>query len=441
VVASVGGSTVRGAPIPPCRAQARRRRSLAGVLLATCALLGSCAPPPSDAQGPITLIGSWTGQELRAFHDVLEIFETRTGQRVEYVETRDLRGTIEQRLRDGAPLDLAGVSGPAHLAQLAGQGVLKPLADAVDVGAYKADVAPTFIQLGSVDGRLVGAFIKSTAKGLIWYNPTVFRLGTPTTWDDLQRMAAAAAGGDTHPWCVGLASRESSGWPGTDWIENILIRQSGPKTYDRWVRGELPWTAREVRRAFQMFGQIVAEDAVHGGSRGALDTDFSEAGQPLFEQPPGCLFLHQGSFMSAFLADGERVPGDDFDFFSFPELNPAYQATVVGAGDLVGLFSDRPAARALMAFLVSAEGQAAWVRTGAALSINSRVNDYPDRVSARAAALLVSAGQFRFDASDEMPTAVSEAFATAVLEFVADQRRLDEVLEALEEVRRAAHGG
>ena len=42
-------------------------------------------------------------------------------------------------------------------------------------------------------------------------------------------------------WCVGLASQQTSGWPGTDWIEDILLHQAGPARYTElgYLRPEL----------------------------------------------------------------------------------------------------------------------------------------------------------------------------------------------------------
>lgn len=394
--------------------------------------------PPVDS---IRMVGSWTGDELRAFRTVLDVFEARTGHRVDYVETRDLRGVIQRGLDDHDPPDVSGLAGPAHLLELAKAGALENLGDAIEIAPYKAQVAPAFIELGSVDGRLVGAFIKSTVKGLIWYNPRVFRRGTPMTWDDLQRMAGEASTGDTRSWCIGLASHEASGWPGTDWIETIVLRQSGPEAYDAWVGGRLSWTSREISGAFRLFGQVVAEDSVFGGVRGALGTDFADAGRPLFTLPPGCLFLQQASFMPAFFVGDGRIPGEDFDFFPFPELAPEYAGSIVGAGDLIGLLTTKPAARELVAFLLSAEGQEAWVATGGALSVNPAVDTYPTRIAEREAAYLRSADHFRFDASDQMPSAMSDAFRHAILEYVGEPRRLDEILAGLEIIRRVAYPG
>jgi alpha-glucoside transport system substrate-binding protein len=409
-------------------------------LLISIVLVAACQQAAAPTQRPVVFLGSWTGSERDAFEAVTDEFTARTGNQVEYIETRDLDGVIKQRLHDGQPLDVAGVNGPRHLAELAGSGSLQPLAPAIDVNRYKAEIAPTFVSLGSVDGRLYGAFIKSSVKGLIWYRPRAFKRGTPITWDDLLRLGQSAAPGETKPWCVGLASGESSGWPGTDWIETILIHQSGPDVYDRWVAGVQPWSSPEVRRAFETFGQVVADDAVFGGEQGAIQTDFAASGDPLFSDPPGCMYLNQGSFMIPFLAANGRVAGQDFDFYPFPEMSAAYDGSVIGGGDLIALFSDNPAARDLVAFLTSSDGQAAWVATGGGvLSINSRVTDYPTPVELRAAQLLVSAKDFRFDGSDQMPSVMNEAFLKAVLEFTADQGKLLQILDNLDAVRQSAY--
>jgi alpha-glucoside transport system substrate-binding protein len=303
------------------------------------------------------------------------------------------------------------------------------------------DVAPTFIDLGTVDGRLVGIFLRSSVKGLIWYDPGVFRLGKPRGWDDLQRMATQAAAEAEAEWCVGLESEQASGWPGTDLIEQFLVRGSGVTDYDAWVSGELPWTSPQVRNAFELYGQVVAEGAVFGGVAGALGTDFRDAGDALFRDPPGCLFLHQGSFMPSHFPEGSQ-PGTDFDFFAFPPLaDDRTRQVVLGAGDLFGILTDDAAAAALMRYLVSDEAQALWVAQGGSLSVKTSVTAYPDPISQRAASLLTRAEVFRFDASDQMPGELNLAFWAAVMRFTEDQSRLDDLLAELEQVRRDGGAG
>ena len=419
-----------------CLRSARAALAL-GLLLGASGCGGAGAVP---SQSSVEVLGSWTGSEADAFQAVIQPFMDRTGIRVDYTTTRDLHGAIADGLADGHPPDLAGLEGPAHLQELASNGVLKDLGGAIDLQAYKQSVAPTFIDFGSVNGQLLGVFLKATVKGLIWYDPSVFRRGTPTTLADLQWMSEPYLTGETHQWCVGLASDESSGWPGTDLVESFLIHQSGVSAYDRWVDGELAWTSAEVRRAFQAFGQVVANDAVHGGVEGALTTAFQDAGEPLFSTPPGCLFLHQASFMPTFFEARGWTAGVDFDFFPFPDIEPENQGSVIGAGDLLGLLTDNPAAAQLLRYLASPDAQSIFVAHGGALSVDRRVSKYPNELVRREAALLAGAKRFRFDASDLMPADVNQAFWRAILDFTADQTRLDQILERLDGVRHESYG-
>jgi alpha-glucoside transport system substrate-binding protein len=398
-------------------------------------LLVACGPGPAANRSSVQVLGSWTGREADIFQRVLQPFEVRTGIRVDYTMTRDLRGAIAQAIVDGHPPDLAGLEGPTHLQELAAQGALHDIGDAIDLQRYKASVPPAFVEFGSINSRLVGVFLKATVKGLVWYDPKVFRRGTPSTYADLQVLSEPYLKDGTRQWCVGLASKESSGWPGTDLVETFLIHQSGVEAYDRWTAGDLAWTSDEVRSAFEAYGRIVADDAVFGGPAGALKTDFDAAGDPLFTRPPGCLFLHQASFMPAFFeTDGHRA-GIDFDFFPFPALQGEQRGSVIGGGDLFGLLTDNPAAAQLLAYLVSPEAQSVLVTAGGALSVDRRVTGYPNDLVRREAALLTGATHFRFDASDLMPAAMNEAFWQAILDFTADQGRLDQILDRLEHVR------
>jgi alpha-glucoside transport system substrate-binding protein len=403
--------------------------------------LAACGPTagPSTSPGIVTVLGSWEGPELDSFEAMVAPFEARTGIKVLYTATRDLKGVIQRGLDTGSAPDVAGLPGPGYMLSLAHKGALKDLSAAIDLGAYKRETAPAFVDLGTIDDRLVGVFIKGTVKGLLWYNPSVYRRGTPTSWSELSNLATAAAGATTRPWCVGLESGASSGWPGTDWIEDFLLRQSGPEAYDSWVAGTLPWTSPEVRRAFMAYGQIVADGAVFGGRHGALTTYFSESGDPLFADPPGCLFLHQASFMTTFL-DAAASPSPSYDFLAFPDVDARYSGSLIVAGDLFGMLNDTPAARALIQYLVTAEAQSIWVGRGGALSGNFNVHSYPNAIAQREADLLAGAHIPRFDASDSMPDDMSAAFWQAVLDYTADPARLDAILQQLDSVRLRAYG-
>ena len=415
-------------------------RLLVAALALLAFLASACGSGSALSGSTVRVLGSWTGSEADSFRSVVQPFEDRTGIRVEYTATRDLRGTIASSLADGDPPDVAGLDGPGHLAELAADGSLRDLGDIIDLLDYKRYVAPTFVELGSVDSRLLGVFLKATLKGLIWFNPAVFQRGVPSSFDDLVWMSEPYMDGKTRQWCVGLSSRESSGWPGTDLVESFLIHEAGVAAYDDWVAGDLAWTSAEVRHAFESFGRVVADDAVHGGASGAVTTAFDAAGDPLFSDPPGCVFLHQASFMPGFFdAMGHRA-GQDYDFMPFPSMSAADRGAAIGGGDLFGVLTNNPAADELMRYLVSPEAQEILVSGGSALSVDERVDAYPNDLVHREAAVLAGATHFRFDASDLMPATVNAAFLDGVLDYTRSPAELTAILERIDQVRVATYG-
>jgi alpha-glucoside transport system substrate-binding protein len=387
------------------------------------------------------VLATWTGAELDAFRAVVAPFERQSGIRVVYEATTDLEGELERRIAAGDPPDVSGLVGLSQLADLSGRGVLRDLANALDLSTYRRETAPAFVGLGMVDDRLVGVFLKATLKGLVWYDPRRNRLGEPGSWDDLQRTATRFSTAATRPWCLGLESGPGSGWTGTDWVEDFLLRQSGSRPYDEWVSGTLPWTSPEVRGAFESYLDVASEDTLAGGVTRTLGQTPRSAAQGPFVDPAACLYTHGASFTPAFLQELGLEPGEDYDFFPMPGPDAPQSDVVEVAGDLFGLMTNSREAARLMSWLVSREAQSIWVQHGAALSGNLKVTDYPDAVARREAAILTSASEVRFDASDQMADELDEAFLSAILDVTTEPSRLDEVLARLEDRRLGTDGG
>jgi alpha-glucoside transport system substrate-binding protein len=361
-------------------------------------------------------------------------FEEETGVTVEYTGTRDLNAVLTTGVASGILPDLAGLPGPGQMAEFADRGALVDLGTVLDVGEYTEQTAPAFVELGTVEGQLSGVFIKSAVKGFIWYDVEQFTGEAPATWEDLQALPSDAA---EAKWCVALESEAASGWPGTDWIEDFVLRQSGPDVYDAWVNGEQLWSSPEIRSAFEAFGEVV--EGSFGGADTILNTPFGEGGNPLFTDPPGCLFHHQASFITSFFQEQGGAAPEDYDFFPFPDVNPEFSGALTGAGDLFGMFNDTPQSRALINYLVTPEAQQIWVDIGGALSGNREVTEYPDEISQRSAEALVNAEIFRFDASDLMPEAMNNAFWSGILQYVQTPGDLDRILGELDATRESAY--
>jgi len=384
--------------------------------------------------GTVSVIGTWGGDEEAAFREMVAPFEEATGITVEYTGTRDLNAVLTTGVASGILPDLAGLPGPGQMAEFADRGALVDLGTVLDVDQYTEQTAPAFVELGTVDGQLSGVFIKSAVKGFIWYDVEQFTGEAPATWEDLQALPNDPA---EAKWCVALESEAASGWPGTDWIEDFVLRQSGPDVYDAWVAGEQAWTSPEIRQAFEAFGEVV--EGSFGGADTILNTPFGEGGNPLFTDPPGCLFHHQASFITSFFQDQGGAAPEDYDFFPFPDVNPEFSGALTGAGDLFGMFNDTPQSRALINYLVTPEAQQIWVDIGGALSGNREVTEYPDEISQKSAEALINAEIFRFDASDLMPEAMNNAFWGAILDYVQNPGDLDQILIDLDATQADAY--
>src|SRR5262245_18243795 len=188
--------------------------------------------------GSVSVLATWGGDEQDSFLAMVKPFEDKTGVKVQYEGTRDLNAVLTARVEGGNPPDLAGLPGPGQMAQFARAGKLKDLGSVLDMAALKDQYSDDWLKLAQVDGKQTGIFIKAAVKGPIWYNaktfPQVSGGAMPKTFDELLALSQKIADSGTTPWCIGLESGAASGWPGTDWLEDIVLRQAGPDVYDKW---------------------------------------------------------------------------------------------------------------------------------------------------------------------------------------------------------------
>ncbi|MFF4990545.1 ABC transporter substrate-binding protein [Streptosporangium saharense] len=404
-----------------------------GIVVAGLTVLGAaCAPLPGGRT--VSVLATWTGVEAEHFGRVLDAFEDRTGIHVEYTGTRAIDETLRSDLRGGTPPDVAILPSTGDLAQYAHSGDLLPLDNVIPwQGQYRQ---PWLLRLNQ---RVYAVPFKVNLKSVVWYDRARWRRPAPLDMRDL--LSLRADGGERTVWCLGMQALRSAGWPGTDWIEDVLLHQAGPETYRKWASGTLSWSSAPVRQAWETWGKILdASGLDRQGRRVALLTDFGEAGLGLFGDPPGCLLEHQASFVIV-----SYPPGSDVDFFPFPSLNPwdsvpAHQPMVISA-DFAGMFNATPQAEELMRFLAGEEAQRIWpaIPSGAAFSANLRVppDAHPaaDPVGRKVAATLDAAAMVCLDASDLMPPALRDAFGDAVLEYLSAPERLPALLAELDRVQ------
>lgn len=405
------------------------------------------ATPMAHIGGTVSVIATWGGDEEKSFKAMVKPFEDQTGVKMSYTGTRDLNAVLTTRVKGGNPPDLAGLPGPGQMAQFAKNGKLVDLSTVLNMNTMKAQYPDSWLSLAQAGGKQVGIFIKSALKGPVWYDPKNFSKANydiPKTWDDLMKLSTTIANTGTTPWSIGLEAGATSGWPGTDWLEGIALRQVGPDVYDQWYQGKIKWTSDQIKSVWTTWGKIVANPKmVYGGSQYMLATNFGKAADPLFTTPPHAYLHYQANFITSFIEqDNPKLkPVTDFNFFMFPDINPKYAGAVEGAGDLFGMFKKTPQSSGLINWLTTPQAQEIWVKRGGALSPNKDVplSAYPDQLSKQLATALTSAKIVRFDASDLMPSSMQDAFYKAVLAYVGNPSQLDSILAHLDTVQASAY--
>ena len=435
------------------------------VVLAGCAQDAAPAPPPQAAQslveaarqaavtaaqgqrpgGTLSLLGLLSGPQLKQYLSTFEPFEQATGIDVKYESTGDLFAVLQTRLAGGNPPDLVSNPSAGQIRQLAADGKLVPLNGVIDMAAAKRDYPAGLIDLTTIDGKLYGLFFNTAVQGLVWYDPKIYAGPTPPKdWSELAAWTARTAAAGKTPWCVGLASGPNSGWPGAAWIEQVVLKQSGPAVFDAWWQGRLPWTSAPVKQAFQAFGAVATDPKqVAGGPTAVLSSSFTDSPLGLYAKPPTCSLTVQADFLGSTLE--QTVPGikagTDIAFFPFPGIDPRYRGLLETSGEAIGMLRDTPQTRAFARYLATPQFSALVASTGQWLAVNKQVtpDKYPSLLNRQVATLYRDAPDVRYAAQASMPLAMETAFFKAVLDYVKAPDRLDSILAGLDRTRRTAY--
>jgi alpha-glucoside transport system substrate-binding protein len=414
----------------------------------------------SASSTDVTVWTAWGGAELKAFRDVLAPFEKDSGIKVHVTTNRDSTNQIANGISAGTDLpDIApGPTDPTQVKDWVSKGAIKPIETALGdkFSEYMSNTygalttAPGGAQddpyIGVIGGKHYEMMVKTQVKGLIWYNKKVFTGTAPTSFDQLLSINPQQYGAKSL-FCAGFESGAASGWPASDQIDNIIMRQSGDQVYTNWVQGKVKFTDPAIKLGYQTFLKTVSDQAVYGGRNTALSTNFGKAGDPLFKAPDstnkaGCLFLEQATFITSFFQQDfpslNLKAGQDFDFFAHPSVNPQYDGNVNGFYDNFAMYNDTPAARKLMQWMSTKDAQQIWANDGGTLAARKDIT-YTDPVFNNAAKIAASAKNLLVTAGDFMPSDMQAAFWQSLLNVTRDPGSLNSQLAHLDQVQAAAY--
>ncbi len=378
----------------------------------------------------VTVFGPWLGPDQELVENVLAYFAAATGADVRYAGSDSFEQQIVVDAEAGSAPNIAVFPQPGLVADMAKRGFITPLGE--ETANWVRDnyaAGQSWVDLGTFPGAdgndaLFGVFFKADLKSLVWYNPENFEdLGyeVPQTMEELKALTEKMAADGNTPWCIGLGSGGATGWPATDWVEDMMLRTQEPAVYDKWVSNEIKFDDPAVVGAIEEFGWFARNDAyVSGGAGAVASTDFRDSPKGLFSSPPQCLMHRQASFIPAFFPEGVEM-GLDADFFYFPAYaEKGLGNPVLGAGTVWSITKDSTGAQALMSFLQSPIAHEVWMAQQGFLTPLKGVNTdlYATDTLKKMGEILLSADTFRFDASDLMPGGVGAgSFWTGMVDY------------------------
>lgn len=390
----------------------------------------------------VTMFGPFVDADQVKFESSIKEFEEKTGIDIQYEGSKEFEATINIRVDGGNAPDIADFPQPGLLASIAKTGKVVDLTSILDQEKLKANYNQSWLDMATMDGKdgkiMTGVWNRSSAKSLVWYPKKQFEEAgytIPETWDEMMALTEQIAKDGDPAWTIGIESGAATGWPATDWVENIMLRTTTPENYDKWVKGELPFTSPEVKNAVEIMSKIwLNKDYVYGGAKSIVTTSFGDAPKPMFDNPPKGWFNLLGNFVTSFFPETAKVD-EDYDWFYLPSIDPQYGKPVLVAGDIYAMFNDRPEVRAVMEFFTTGESIKTWVQSGGVIApMNDASLDwYTSESDRRMAKLVQDASTLRFDGSDLMPGKVGAGtFWKGMTDYVSGTATLDQALEQIQ---------
>ena len=391
----------------------------------------------------VTMDGPFSSDDIVKFDSDVRDFEAATGIDIQYVGTKEFEASIGTAMAAGTASDLIDFPQPGLVARFFEQGKIIPATEIVPEEWLKENYKQSWLDMATMTGpdgnpAMAGIWWRFNGKSLVWYPKKAFDAAgytVPTTWAELQKLQDDIVSDGDTPWCVGIGSGAATGWPATDWTEDLMLRTTTPENYDKWVKGELKFDSPEVRKAIETFADIWNNDKmVNGGKAAIVTTQFSDAPAPMFEDPPKCWLHRQGNFITSFFPEGSKA-GEDYDVFYFPPVDEQYGKPFLVAGDLVVATQNRPEVCAVMQFFTTAAGVEGWLAAGGALGPQNDVTPemYGVPFERSIAGLASAATILRFDASDLMPGAVGAgSFWKGMTDYFSGAADLDTVLKQID---------
>jgi alpha-glucoside transport system substrate-binding protein len=414
----------------------------AAVLLASTGL-AACGGGGSSSSSSKT-VTVWTSVDqpvVDGFNKVLGAEAKKQGITVNIKKVNDINTLIMTSIQANKSPDIAMIPQPGVVADVVKRNKGTALDKIVDMNTLKSSMTAGTLDAGTVNGKLYGLLVSMNVKSLVFYNKKAWAKAgypIPKSLPELEALTnkIKAAGGTS--WCMGIQDPGgASGWPMTDWMEDLVMRYGGASKYNEWVTHKIKFDDPVVKQAGQEVEKLLFTSGnVTGGQKAIANSNWQTVANSMFDAKPGCWMLKQGNFITGFFPKNVQANlNANVGVFGFPPATAGGDNPTLGGGDLAMLLNDNKSSEAVMKLMADKSLGTEAAKSGDYISPHKDFNTslYPNNIVKGAAGVAYKSTSFLFDGSDAMPASVgSGSFWKQMVSWTAGEESLDAALKNID---------
>jgi alpha-glucoside transport system substrate-binding protein len=425
------------------RIPTRGRSALVAITaLAAAAALTSCGSGGDSGEDDksVTIWSSMDPPVQEGLEKTLVEKAKAKGITIKWSKVENINQLIMQKIQANDTPDIAFIPQPGVVADVVERGEPVALDDVLDMDSLEESMVPGTLEAGTVDDKLYGLLVSMNVKSLVMYPKKAWAkegYKPPATIEELNTLTEQMKSDGNTPWCMGIEADTATGWPATDWFEDLVMRYGGPEEYKKWVKNETKFDSDVVREAAAEFEELLfTEGNTLGGRKAIASTAFGTAGNPMFEATPKCWMYKQGTFITGFFPkDIVANIDENVGVFGFPPAEEGGEKPVLGGGDLAMMFDDTASTESVMKMLSETDIGNEAAATSSFISPHKDFDmaNYKDNVARESAQVAYDSTEFLFDGSDQMPGEVGAgSFWKEMTAWISDQQDLDTTLQNID---------
>jgi multiple sugar transport system substrate-binding protein len=420
-----------GLSVPgPSRRTLLRGLGGAAALGAGIPLLSACGGSGTAADPKTVTLGSKASDPVpkKAFADIYAAYKKKSGVTVD-VNTKD-SNTFQEQINSylqGTPDDVFTWFAGYRMQFFAAKGLATPIDDVWKTIGGNFPEAMHKLSKGE-DGKYYFVPLYSYPWA-IFYRKSVFEENgyeVPTKWDDFVALCKQMKKDGLVP----IAFGDKDAWPALGTFDQINFRQNGYDFHVELMAGKASWTDAKVRKAFDLWAEILPYH-----QEGAVGRTWQDAAQTLASKKAGMYLL--GTFVAQQFTDKAAL--EDLDFFAFPEIDPAYGQDTVEAPTDGFMMSKSPKNKAeavkLLEYLGTPDAEDIYLKSDPSVVHASTKADTSSYTALQKKAYDMISGAkslTQFMDRDSRPDFTSTVMQPALQKFVRDPKGVDSLLSSIE---------